>query len=62
MESFRWLVGLSVALVLGGIVTQIYARRVRQLVGDQDPHYRISDTLWDVGSVDTLPAAGGGGL
>lgn len=42
MEIVRWVVGLSVALVLGGIVTQVYARRVRQLVGDQDPHYRIS--------------------
>lgn len=42
MVALRWCAGLSVALVLGGIVTQIYARRARKLVGDQDPHFKIS--------------------
>ena len=42
MEAFRWIAGLFVSLVFGGIVTQVYARRIRKLVGDEDPHYRIS--------------------
>ena len=42
MEIFRWVFGLLVALFFGGIVTQFYARKVRKLVGDEDPHYRIS--------------------
>ncbi len=42
MEIFRWVFGLLVALVFGGIVTQFYARKVRKIVGDEDPHYRIS--------------------
>lgn len=42
MEIFRWVFGLLVALVFGGIATQFYARKVRKLVGDEDPHYRIS--------------------
>ncbi len=42
MEIFRWVFGLLVALLFGGIVTQFYARKVRKIVGDEDPHYRIS--------------------
>jgi hypothetical protein len=42
MVAFRWTTGFFVSLVFGGIVTQYYARRIRKLIGDEDPHYRIS--------------------
>ena len=42
MIALRWAVGLSVALIFGGIVTQFYARRIRHLVGDEDHHFRIA--------------------
>lgn len=42
MEIFRWVFGLLVALFFGGIVTQFYARKVREIVGDEEAHYRIS--------------------
>jgi hypothetical protein len=41
VEAFRWTAGLLVSLVFGGIVTQYGARRIRKLIGDEDPHYRI---------------------
>ena len=41
METLRWTVGLFVSLVFGGIVTQYWARRLRKLIGNEDPQYRI---------------------
>ena len=42
MVALRWTVGLSVALIFDGIITQFYARKTRQLVGDEDHHFRIA--------------------
>ena len=53
METLRWTVGLSVPLVFGGIVTQCWARRVRKLIGDEDPQYRILIPL-SLGVVESL--------
>ena len=41
METLRWTVGLSVSLVCGGIVNQYWARRLRKLIGNEEPRYRI---------------------
>jgi len=41
MDALRWMAGFFVSLVFGGIVTQYYARRVRKLIGDEDPNCRI---------------------
>jgi hypothetical protein len=41
MDTLRWTVGLSVSLIFGGIVTQFYARKVRDLVSTDDPQYRL---------------------
>jgi hypothetical protein len=41
METHRWMIGLFVSLIFGGIVNQYWARRVRKLIGDKDPQYRI---------------------
>jgi len=53
MEALRWPVGLFVSLVFGGIVTQYYARRVKKLIGDEDPNYRILIPL-SIGVVESL--------
>ena len=39
--ELRWTAGLFVSLAFGGIITQYYARRVRKLIGDQYPQYRV---------------------
>ena len=51
--TLRWTVGLSVSLVCGGIVNQYWARRVRKLIGDEDPQYRILIPL-SLGVVENL--------
>ena len=53
MEALRWMAGFFVSLVFGGIVTQYYARRVRKLIGDQDPQYRILIPI-SIGVVENL--------
>jgi hypothetical protein len=53
MVAFRWTAGFFVSLVFGGIVTQYYARRIRKLIGDEDPHYRIFIPL-SLGVVENL--------
>ena len=53
MESLRWPVGLLVSLVFGGIVTQYYARKVKKLIGDEDPNYRILIPL-SIGVIESL--------
>ena len=53
MEALRWMTGFFVSLVFGGIVTQFYARRVRKLIGDQDPQYRILIPI-SIGVVENL--------
>ena len=53
MEALRWMTGFFVSLVFGGIVTQYYARRVRKLIGDQDPQYRILIPI-SIGVVENL--------
>jgi hypothetical protein len=53
MEALRWPAGLFVSLVFGGIVTQYYARKVKKLIGDEDPNYRILIPL-SIGVVESL--------
>jgi hypothetical protein len=53
MVAFRWTAGFFVSLVFGGIVTQYYARRIRKLIGDEDPQYRILIPL-SLGVVENL--------
>ena len=53
METLRWTVGLSVALVCGGIVNQYWARKLKKLIGDEDPQYRILIPL-SLGVVESL--------
>jgi len=53
METLRWTVGLSVALVCGGIVNQHWARKLKKLIGDEDPQYRILIPL-SLGVVESL--------
>ena len=53
MEALRWPVVLLVSLVFGGIVTLYYARRVKKLIGDEDPNYRILIPL-SIGVVESL--------
>ena len=53
MEALRWTAGLFVSLVFGGIVTQYYARRVRKLIVDEEPNYRILIPL-SIGVVESL--------
>ena len=53
MDALRWMAGFFVSLVFGGIVTQFYARRVRKLIGDEDPNYRILIPL-SIGVVESL--------
>ena len=42
MIALRLTEGLSVALIFGGIVTQFYAQKTRQIVGDEDHRFRIA--------------------
>ena len=53
MEALRWPAGLFVSLVFGAIVTQFYARRVRKLIGDEDPSYRLFIPV-SIGVVENL--------
>jgi hypothetical protein len=53
MEALSWTAGLFVSLVFGGIVTQYYARRVRKLIDDEDPNYRLFIPL-SIGVVESL--------
>ena len=53
METLRWTVGLSVGLVCGGIVNQYWARKLKKLIGDEDPQYRILIPL-SLGVVESL--------
>lgn len=53
MEILRWPVGLFVSLAIGAIVTQFYARRVRKLIGEEDPDYRLYIPL-TIGVVENL--------
>ncbi len=40
-------------MAFGGIVTQYYARRVRKLIGDEDPQYRVLIPI-SIGFVENL--------
>ena len=53
MDVYRWVTGLTIALVFGGLVTQYYARRIKILVGEDDPEYRISIPV-SIGLVESL--------
>jgi hypothetical protein len=43
--------GLTIAVVFGGLVTQYYARKIKILVGEDNPEYRISIPI-SIGFVD----------
>lgn len=53
MDINSWTTGLAVALILGGVVTQYYARKIKILVGKNDPAYRISIPM-TIGVVENL--------
>jgi hypothetical protein len=53
METYRWVTGLTIAVVFGGLVTQYYARRIKILVGEDNPEYRISIPI-SIGFVESL--------
>jgi len=53
METYRWLTGLTIAVVFGGLGTQYYARRIKMLVGEDNPEYRISIPI-SIGFVESL--------
>jgi len=53
VETLRWTVGLFVSLVFGGIVNQYWARRLRKLIGNEDPQYRIIIPL-SLGALENL--------
>ena len=43
--------GLTIAVVFGGLVTQYYASKIKILVGEDNPEYRISIPI-SIGFVD----------
>jgi hypothetical protein len=53
METYRWVTGLTIAVVFGGLVTQYYARRIKILVGGDIAEYRISIPI-SIGFVESL--------
>lgn len=53
MDAYRWLIGLGIALFFGGLVTQYYARRIKNLVGEDDPQYRMAIPII-IGVVENL--------
>ena len=53
MDTYRWAIGLSVALAGGGLITQYYARKIKILVGNNDSEYRLSIPI-SIGLIESL--------
>jgi len=53
MDTYRWAIGLAVALAGGGLITQYYARRIKMLVGKHDSEYRLSIPI-SIGLIESL--------